>query len=104
MKVISPVALTTAMLTADSLPENDYPEWAAGTTYAAGQMVIRASTHRIYQSVKAGNVGHDPATRVDDTWWTDQGPTNRWAMFDQAVGTYTVGTGSITLTLAPGHP
>lgn len=102
MKVVSPVAIATAMLAQSSVAETDYPEWQAGTTYAAGQRCIRVATHRCYESVQAANTGHDPATRPDDTWWIDVGPTNRWAMFDQAVGSSTTGTGTVEVTLAPG--
>lgn len=101
MKVIKPVALTTAMLNAASVPENDYAEWAAGTNYVAKQRVIRVATHRIYEAVRASS-GKDPSTRADDSDWIDIGPTNRWAMFDQAVGSSTVAQGAITVTLAPG--
>jgi len=88
-----------ALLVTSSLPEADHPEWAAGTTYVAGQRVIKAATHRIYESVAAGNVGKDPAGATGE--WIDVGPTNRWAMFDQALGTATIASNSITLTLAP---
>ena len=101
MKAINPVVLTTAMLAASSAPETDYPEWSATATYARGQRCIRAALHRVFESVLAtGNTGHDPAT--DSSNWLDVGPTSRWAMFDQVVGTYTTGTGSISVTLAPG--
>ena len=101
MKAINPVALTTAMLVAASVPENDHAEWSATTTYAQGALVMRASVHQVFESVAGGNVGHDPATDTTGAW-ISVGPTNRWAMFDQAVGSYTTGTGSITTTLAPG--
>ena len=99
MKVVSPTALTTALLGSSSVPENDYAEWNAATTYGLGDRCIKAATHRVYQSAVANNKGADPASA---TSWTDQGPTNRWAMFDQVVGTSTSATGAITVTLAPG--
>lgn len=102
MKAINPVAIATGMLAASSVPETDYAEWSATATYAQGQRCIRAALHRVFESVVAGNINHDPATRLDNSNWIDVGPTNRWAMFDQVVGTYTVGTGSIGVTLAPG--
>jgi hypothetical protein len=102
MKVLIPTSATTASLLASSLPENDYPSWAPGSTYAIKDRVISTVTHRIYESNATGNVGHDPATD-GGTNWTDVGPTNRWAMLDDAVGTLSVGTGTIDVTLAPGR-
>jgi hypothetical protein len=99
MKVISPTPLTTALLGNSSVPETDYAEWNAATTYGLGDRCIKAATHRVYQSVVANNKGFDPAASTN---WADQAPTNRWAMFDQVVGTVTTGTGTITVTLAPG--
>ena len=102
MKVIAPTAITDAALVSSSVPETDFAQWAAATTYAAGDHVISTSTHRIYESIVAANQGFDPTTRPDDSHWIDVGPTNRWAMFDQAVGSATIGTGEIDITLAPG--
>lgn len=102
MKVIPPVAITGAMLVNSNVPETDHPEWAAGTTYALGARVIKAATHRVYESAITANVGQDPA--APNGAWFDAGPTNRWAMFDQAMGARSSRTGSITVTLAPGTP
>ncbi len=100
MLLLRPVDITPAELVASSVAENDYPAWAAGTTYAAGARVILSATHRIYESVAAGNVGNDPTG--ESGLWIDVGPTKRWAMFDQALGTVTSAAGSIIVTLAPG--
>lgn len=100
MKVIPPVAVTSAMLVSSNVPEADHLEWAAGTSYALGARVIKAATHRIYESVIAANIGNDPA--VPGASWIDIGPTNRWAMFDPAMGAPTTRAGSITVTLSPG--
>jgi hypothetical protein len=102
MKVLNPTPITTGALLASSIAETDYAAWSVGTTYAAGSRVIVAATHRVYESVVAGNIGHDPVTD-NGANWIDVGPTNRWAMLDQAVGTLSIGTGSIDLTLAPGR-
>lgn len=98
MKVILPVAVTAAIFTASSVPEADYPAWAIGTTYALGDRVISTATHRVYESVIAGNVGNDPT--ADATSWVDAGPTNRWAMFDKAAGPATMLNAPIAATLA----
>jgi|CXWL01.1.fsa_nt_gi hypothetical protein len=101
MKVISPLAVTDAMLISSTAPETDYAAWAAGTTYAAGAFVIRTSTHRIYQSLQATNLGKTPET--NPPWWLDWAPTNRWAMFDQQVSTATALASPLSVTLAPGY-
>lgn len=105
MKVIPPTTITDAMLTSSTAPETDYAAWSAGTTYAlsteaAPVRVIRTSTHRIYESLQAGNTGHTPET--SPTWWLDVGPTNRWAMFDSVIGTATTLASPLTVVLAPG--
>ncbi len=100
LRLLQPATIGDAALIATTVPQNDYPEWAAGTTYPVGARVIKAATHRIYESGSADNVGNDPAGITGK--WTDIGPTNRWAMFDQALGSITSGSGSIAVTLAAG--
>lgn len=100
MSVISPNAITSAMLASSTVPENDFPAWNAGTSYAVDAKVIRVETHRIYRCVIAGIDGTPP--ELAPTRWIDIGPTNRWAMFDNAVGTLTSATGSIQVVLRPG--
>jgi hypothetical protein len=99
MKLIRPTALADAMLTSSTAAENDHPVWAAGTAYAVGARVILTVTHRRYEAL-AGSAGVNPAS--DPTKWLDLGPTNRWAMFDDRVGTATAQAGSLQVVLAPG--
>ena len=99
MKILEPVVITDAMLVSSSLTEADHPAWAAGTAYALGDKVIKG--HKRWESAKAANTGHDPETD-DGTWWFSLGATNRWAMFDQAVGSSSVGTSPITVALNVG--
>lgn len=100
MKFIRPTLIGEAALLDSSIAEDDYPAWAAGTTYALGARTIKA--HRIWESSQAGNIGHDPVT-AGVTWWIDLGPTNRWAMFDSKVGTESVIAENLTVELAPGR-
>jgi hypothetical protein len=100
MKVITPTPITDALFVSSTAPEADYAAYAAGTTYALGARVIRTSTHRIYESLQAGNTGHTPES--SPTWWLDIGPTNRWAMFDSVVGTSTTLASPLTVVIAPG--
>ena len=108
MKVLRPTAMTDALLTEASctIAEPDTTAspaeatYNAGTTYAAGNRVIRTGTHRIYTSLQAGNVGHTPES--SPTWWEDTAPTNRWAVFDQSVSTPSTATTSMTWAFTPG--
>lgn len=98
--LVQPVIMTDFTLIETNVLENDYPAWALGTTYGAGARVIKTVTHRVYESVAAGNIGNDPAGLTGH--WIDVGPTNRWAMFDQALGTVTSRAGSIVVTVDAG--
>lgn len=100
MKFILPAEIGDIELITSDVPEDDHDIWDAGTTYAAGDRVILLSTHRIYESLDSGNVGNSPATHP--LLWLDLAPTNRWAMFDQAVGTSTVQAEQVQVTVFPG--
>lgn len=101
MRVIKPIAMTDGRLTSSTVPETDYATWVSGTTYSTGQKVIRTTTHRIYEALKS-TTGMTPETSPED--WTDIGSTNRWAMFDDEVGSQTVKATSIVVTITPSTP
>lgn len=65
---------------ASTIPETDYNEYDAGTTYGEGDKVIVVSEHKIYESLSDGNTGNAPATYA--SWWLDSGATNRWKVYD----------------------
>lgn len=98
--------ITDGLLINSSVPEADHAAYAAATTYASGDFCISTVTHRVYQSQKDGNTGHDPTdinNRAGATvWWTDYGPTNKWAMFDDEANTQTVHASPLTVVLRPG--
>lgn len=94
-RALRPFTVTDSVLTASTVPETDHAPWSADTTYFTDDRVIRA--HRIYESLTDANTNHDPTT--DATRWLDVGPTNRWAMFDQALGTVTTKAGGFSVTL-----
>lgn len=100
MIILAPLKITDAMLVNSSVPEDDAPEWADATAYEIGQKVLRKNLHRVYQS-KTQNTGKQPEDNPTD--WLDLGPTNRWAMFDQRVGTVTTATTSMTIVLEASH-
>jgi hypothetical protein len=101
MKLIRPTRINDAAFTSSSVPETDHAAWSSATTYAKGARVILTSTHRRYESLQASNLNKNPA--ADPDFWLDVGPTNRWAMLDDRVGTSTTATGAFDLTIAPGE-
>lgn len=100
MKLIPPVQISDAMLISSSIAETDYPAWVSGSSYAQDALCMRSSTHSVYQRLTAGAGTTPPES--DPINWIRNGPTNRWAAFDQAVGTASTGTDSISFTVAPG--
>ncbi|MGI4948414.1 MAG: hypothetical protein ACRYHC_06940, partial [Janthinobacterium lividum] len=100
LRLLQPVTVTDAVLVASSVAEDDASAWSFTTSYQTGARVIDAATHRIYESLVAGNASRDPATSSDV--WLDVGPTNRWAAFDDALGTAVEAAGQIVMTLAAG--
>jgi hypothetical protein len=97
LQLIQPITVTDAVLASSTVPENDAVEWSSTATCALGARVMRATTHRLYENLTAGNVGNDPAGVSGQ--WLDVGPTNRWAMFDEALGTSTASVNSIQVVL-----
>jgi hypothetical protein len=101
MKVIKPTAITDAMLVSSTVAETDYPVWNPATNYTVGSRVIRTTTHRIYERVVAGTTATLPENDIVN--WLDIGPTNKWAMFDDVVGTITTASsGTLTVVIKPG--
>jgi hypothetical protein len=98
LRLLQPATITDAALVSSNVPETDYTPWGSGTSYALGARVIKADTHRIYESAVAGNVGSDPVAA--DGKWLDIGPTNRWALFDRALGSTTTAASPIAVTVA----
>jgi len=99
LAVVRPLAITPAMLVSSDVPETDYPEWAAGTTYADKDRVIKA--HKVWQGVGASNVGNDPET--SPTKWQEVGATNRWKPFDRSVSSQVAQADSISYRIKPGQ-
>lgn len=111
LSVMVPVAITDAMFISSTAAEADYAAYNPATTYAASTTaapvrVISTTTHRIYESLVAGNINHDPTdinNRVGTTpWWLDYGPTNKWAMLDDQVSSPTTLASPLTFVIRPG--
>lgn len=83
--------------------------YSSGTTYAAGDgaQIDTGGVHQLWWSVVDANTGNNPQADAGDHWLL-QSATNRWAMFDQALGfgkgNVRIATrwgGLIDVTLAP---
>lgn len=103
-QIIVPTQITDAMLVSSTVPEPDTGDgtlWNSGTTYAADALVY--INHRRYQSVISGNIGRNPITDTNPVpAWVYLGPTNRWAAFDNEIGTISTGASPMTIVLSPG--
>lgn len=102
--VVVPIAITDAMLVSSTTlePATGEAVWDATVSYTVGQVVIRTQTHKRYENLIAGINATTPETVVSPVRWLDIGPTNRWAQFDQKIGTRTTSTGNLTTVLKPG--
>lgn len=99
MKMIRPVTVTDAVLVSSTVPEADYAEYSAGTTYVIGNRVIVAADHAIYESLQNTNLNKTPS--ANPTWWLKVSATNRWKMFDSSTGSQTSAASTFTVTLLP---
>lgn len=97
MEIVRPITVAPEMVVTNAVDAD--PQWLAGTTYAKGAKV----THNrvIWLSADAANVGHEPGATESTAWWTNIGPANSWAMFDDEVGTVTSRSDNITATISP---
>ncbi len=104
MKIIRPIPITDAKFTSSTVPEDDYAEWSSGTAYTVGQRVIRTTTHRIYECLvsNTNNIPENNLTGLTPKW-LKIAPTNRWALFDEEIGTVTTASDSMTIVLTPGR-
>ncbi len=100
MKVLAPLAITDALLTSSTLPEDEHAAWSSGTTYAAADRVIYL--HTVYESLQASNTNKTPGATASALWWIEVGPSNRWAMFDGSVSTASEDTTDIEVVITPG--
>lgn len=80
--IIVPMAVTDAELLGSNIAEDDHPEWDAAISFDIKDKVFSPLTHRIYESLVAGNQGNDPITDDGTNWLDLQLATNRWAAFD----------------------
>ncbi|KQT37673.1 hypothetical protein [Methylophilus sp. Leaf414] len=99
-----PSTIADANILANSVGEFDYPEWSIAETYGLGDyvMISEVDIHKVYRSVLAGNVGHNPLEEADinnPVYWSFVGATNGYKMFDDYINTQTLADGLISFTL-----
>jgi hypothetical protein len=108
MKIIRPITITDAMLTASNVAETDGDsgEWAVGTAYHDGDTVRVTTTgiHKIYECLTNVTGGSSPEVDVLAAVpkWLEVSATNRWKAFDTKVGSQASNATSITYTITPG--
>lgn len=102
MKIITAEDITDSTLTSSSVTEADHAAWDSATTYALNDYVIvtTPNVHKIYKSAQGANTNHNPVTDTG-TWWTDEGSTNRWKMFNTTVQQQTVKSGGFNVVITP---
>lgn len=102
-QIIVPTLITPAMLASSSVPEpstGDGTLWSSATAYAIDALVY--ISHRRYKAA-AANTNRNPMTdTIQPPVWVYLGPTNRWAAFDNELGTVSTGTSPMTIVLRPG--
>jgi hypothetical protein len=98
MRIIEPITVTPAMVTASNVPIESLPAWNVSTTYANGARVI--FDNGIWESVQANNTGKNPGTDTLSQWWVRRGATNRFRPFDQRLGEGATGGATITYSIA----
>ena len=106
MKIIKPTTITDSEFISCNVSETPPAAYAAGTTYAVGDQVIVAATHKIYESLQDSNTGHYPPDNLtgDTPYWWEVGATMPWKAFDSHIGTSKVSNlDSITYVLQPGQ-
>ena len=100
MKLIEPMPVTDAELTASNIAETDYPVWSALTSYVAlDRVIVIGSTHKVYEAV-GPTLGDDPVGD-DGTNWLEIGATKRWKAFDLKIADAAIRASSITYSITP---
>lgn len=75
-----------------------YQTYSGAETYAELERVQDNTAHLVYESLVAGNVGN---ALTDATKWIKVGSTQKYAMFDDVVGTATRSGSDLTVVLSP---
>ncbi|HBT83705.1 MAG TPA: hypothetical protein DEB35_10025 [Desulfuromonas sp.] len=111
-KILKPIAVTDATLTASNIAETDQPDYAPGSTYAlaARVQVKDDGIHKVYESMIVDNSGkYPPDNLYDDSIdpptgaWKEISATNKWKMFDGKSRAASTRAGDIVVSITPGE-
>jgi len=111
MKIIRPLEVTPARLTATNVPDSTEPEYVSGQSYAEGDAVQVAAVRKRYEALTATSDYPPDGVDAYPPTWLELGATNPWAMFDGRIGTlsessdaWPVGSGQgIQVEIDPGR-
>jgi hypothetical protein len=103
-KVLSPIKITPAMVTACNVAEPDAArgevEWSAAEPAVIGMERIRSTTHMVYTAIASGvDAGLPESTPLR---WKSTRPTNKYLAFDNYRSTAIRKNGTLTMTVKPG--
>lgn len=103
MRVIVPEPLTILSSTVAE-PDTGEQMWSPDPTYGLGDMVISPISHRLYESLQAGNVNHLPPVPPfkQNDWWLERGVSNRYACIDMDRNSQSVGASPMVVTVTAG--
>lgn len=107
MDVLPTTEITPAMLVNSNAPAllPGQSMWST-QAWAAGSVVAREETRRIYRAVyDVPSGGVPPEQNIADAqlpYWQEIGAMNQWAMFDGQMRTQTLHTGDLIVVLRPG--
>jgi hypothetical protein len=111
MKFIKRIPITAGMISNEQAQQTDLwytnesgalvavAPWVSGQNVATGDR--RSHDQKVWQALNTHASTAEPD--LSPTLWAFVAPTNRWAAFDDAVGSTMQETGSISFTLAPGE-
>jgi hypothetical protein len=111
MKFIKRIPITAGMISNEQAQQTDLwytnesgalvavAPWVSGQNVATGDR--RSHDQKVWQALNTHASTAEPD--LSPTLWAFVAPTNRWAAFDDAVGSATQETGSISFTLTPGE-
>ncbi len=89
-------------ITATWVDGNYRGQWSSIVSYSVNSIVFYAANHRMYKSLKNTNQGYTPGASGNETWWLDWGATEKWSVFDGAVGSQAEMPNLITYEIDPG--
>ena len=111
-KLIRPLTITDAMVTANNVSEADATEWIPATAFTVGQTCMvtttangaSTATHAVY-TANGSTTGDDPTLATETTPsadWAFTRYTNAWKMFDRSYQSQTENSNTIEVEIEPG--